>query len=75
MYPVTRELLGYFTVLPFDGVSADVYADIAGALRKNGTRISSFDELIAAIVIGQSDTLVTRDKHFNAIPGLQVRSY
>jgi tRNA(fMet)-specific endonuclease VapC len=75
LYATSRAFLGYFPILPFDDESAVVYADIAGALQESGTRISSFDELIAAIAIRHADTLVTRDSHFGDIPGLSVSSY
>lgn len=71
----SRTFLAYFLILPFDGESAAVYADIAGALRESGDRISSFDELIASIALRHDDVLITRDDHFSRIPGLSVASY
>ena len=71
----SRTFLTYFLILPFDGESAAVYADIAGALRESGDRISSFDELIASIALRHDDVLITRDDHYSRIPGLSVASY
>lgn len=72
---VSGRFLEYFPVLPFDKEAAIVFADIAMQLRKTGSRISSFDELIAAIVIRHNETLVTRDSHFTDIPGLRTTRY
>jgi tRNA(fMet)-specific endonuclease VapC len=72
---VSRMFLSYFPILPFDVESAQIYADIAEALQNGGSRISSFDELIAAIAIRHGETLISRDSHFSSIPGLLVGSY
>ena len=67
--------LGHFRILPFDLESAILYADIAADLQAQGGRISSFDELIAAIALRYDEPLVTRDAHFSAIRGLTVLPY
>ncbi|HII76571.1 MAG TPA: type II toxin-antitoxin system VapC family toxin [Methanolinea sp.] len=70
-----RTFLSYFPILPFDSESAALYADIAAELRRSGRRISSFDELIAAIALRHDEAIVSRDTHFSSIPGLSVISY
>lgn len=70
-----RGFLDHFPVLPFDGEAAVLYAEIAAELGHRGGRISSFDELIAAIVLRHDETLVSRDTHFAAIHGLEVIPY
>jgi hypothetical protein len=70
-----RAFLAHFTILPFDTEAATVYAEIAVELRQQGSRISSFDELIAAIALRYDEAVVSRDAHFTAIPGLTVLSY
>ncbi|OPX62889.1 MULTISPECIES: type II toxin-antitoxin system VapC family toxin [unclassified Methanoregula] len=72
---LSEKLIGYFPVLPFDDESAVVYADIACALSRKGRRISSMDELIAAIALQHTEPLVTRDRHFADIEGLETISY
>lgn len=67
--------LDHFRILPFDLEAAILYADIAADLRGQGGRISSFDELIAAIALRHDEPLVTRDTHFSAIRGLTVLPY
>ena len=75
MYEISKQYLAHFPVLPFDRESAEIFADIASALQEKGERISSFDELIAAIAIRHEETLVTRGRHFTGIPGLTVQGY
>jgi len=72
---VSEKFLRFFPILPFDAESAIIYADIASALSGSGRHISSFDELIAAIAIRHDEPLVTRDRHFSAVDGLELISY
>jgi predicted nucleic acid-binding protein len=75
VYDVSEKFLDFFPVLPFDAESAIIYADIASSLSGNGRHISTFDELIAAIALRHDEPLVTRDRHFSAIDGLEIISY
>jgi tRNA(fMet)-specific endonuclease VapC len=72
---LSEKLIGFFPVLPFDAESAVVYADVASALSQKGRRISSLDELIAAIALQHNEPLVTRDRHFFEIEGLEIIAY
>jgi predicted nucleic acid-binding protein len=72
---ISENFLHFFPVLPFDAECAVIYADIASALSGSGRHISSFDELIAAIAIRHDEPLVTRDRHFSGIDGLEIISY
>lgn len=74
-YEISEKFLNYFPVLPFDAESAVIYADIASTLSGNGRHISTFDELIAAIALRHDEPLVTRDRHFSEIDGLELISY
>jgi len=75
VYDVSEKFLHFFPVLPFDAESAVIYADIASALSGSGRHISTFDELIAAIALRHDEPLVTRDRHFSIIEGLDIVSY
>ena len=75
VHALSEKLIGFFPVLPFDAGSAVVYADIASALAQKGRRISTMDELIAAIALQHHEPLVTRDRHFSEIDGLEIISY
>jgi tRNA(fMet)-specific endonuclease VapC len=75
VYEVSEKFLNFFPVLSFDAESAVIYAGIASALSGSGRHISSFDELIAAIAIRNDEPLLTRDRHFSTIDGLEIISY
>jgi tRNA(fMet)-specific endonuclease VapC len=75
VFALSEKLIGFFPVLPFDDGSAMVYAEIASALSDKGRRISTLDELIAAIALQHNEPLVTRDRHFSEIDGLEIVSY
>ena len=74
-YDLAEKFLGFFPILSFDAESAVIYARIAYTLSGTGRRISSFDELIASIAIRHDEPLVTRDRHFYAVDGLDIISY
>lgn len=48
-------------VLAFDDDAADCYAQIAAARKANGSPISQFDAMIAAITLSRGATLATRN--------------
>ena len=75
MYDVSEKFLHFFPIVPFDAESAVIYADIASALSGSGRHISTFDELIASIALRHHEPLVTRDRHFSAVEGLELISY
>lgn len=75
LFDAAIAFLHHFPILPFDADSAIIYARIAAELRKSGNRISSFDELIAAIAIRHDDVLLSRDTHFTSLAGLNVLPY
>ena len=75
VYDVSEKFLHFSPVLPFDAESAVIYADIASTLSGSGRHISTFDELIAAIALRHDEPLVTRDRHFSAVEGLELISY
>jgi predicted nucleic acid-binding protein len=75
LYDVSEKFLHFFPIVPFDAESAVIYADIASALSGSGRCISTFDELIAAIALRHDEPLVTRDRHFALVEGLELISY
>ena len=75
IWDMSEKFISFFPVLPFDAESSVIYADIASSLSMAGKRISTMDELIAAIAIRHDEPLVTRDRHFSEIDGLEIVSY
>lgn len=52
-----------------------IFGALSASLRKEGSPVGDFDELIAALALGYDSEIVTRDHHFEGIPGLMVRRY
>ena len=52
--------------------TADVYAQVFNALRRQGTPIPANDIWIAALAIQHDLTLDARDQHFQYVPGLKL---
>ncbi|MEM6602361.1 MAG: PIN domain-containing protein, partial [Verrucomicrobiota bacterium] len=55
--------------------TCEVYARIGQQLRETGKPIPTNDHWIAAIAIRHSLVLLSRDEHFNAVPGLDWRPF
>lgn len=59
-----------FEVLQVDDATAMAYAGLRIALRKAGTPIPANDAWIAALALQHRLPVLTRDAHFDAVPGL-----
>ncbi len=70
-----RRLLEAFVILCVDEDTYECFAALSAQLRSRGESINDFDELIAAIAMTNGAAIVTRDEHFQHIPGLRVISY
>ncbi len=66
------ELLGEIRVLETTARTTAVYARVRHQLRVAGTPIPENDVWIAATTIEHDLPLVTRDKHFKAVRGLEI---
>jgi tRNA(fMet)-specific endonuclease VapC len=64
------------TTAPWDAGAADAHGKLRAALRKAGTPIGDFDEMIAAHAIALSCALVTDNvQHFKRVKGLKVENW
>jgi len=70
-----RTILELFTLLPVDETVYEVFGRIAADLYLTGTPVGDFDEVIAAIALCNDGEIITRDRHFEKIPGLTVTGY
>jgi hypothetical protein len=70
-----RTILELFTILPLDDTVYEAFGRIAAGLSLTGKPIGDFDEAIAAIVLCSDGGIITRDRHFEKIPGLKVIGY
>jgi tRNA(fMet)-specific endonuclease VapC len=70
-----RTMLDLFTLLPVDETMYEAFGRIAAGLYLKGTSIGDFDEVIAAIALCNDGEIITRDRHFEKIPDLNVIRY
>ena len=66
------EFFTNFEILSFDEKAAHKSAEIEKELNKEGSPIEKLDVLIASICINKGLSLITTDKHFLRIKGLNV---
>ncbi len=67
------EFAGICTILDIDLATAKVYAKIKNELKKKGRPIPENDIWIAATSIQHNLALLTKDKHFKEIRGLDLK--
>lgn len=65
------EHLPDFDVLAVGAATAVVYADVRLALKKKGRPIPANDVWISALALEHRLPVLTRDTHFDAVPGLR----
>ena len=70
-----KKMLNAFYILPIDEDTYEMFGELAAMLKRRGNAIGDFDELIASIALIQGATLVSRDSHFEHVPGLKVISF
>lgn len=69
------ELLGSLSVLPLDQDSSDLASSVYSKARNAKLTICEFDILIAAIAMQNDETLITRDRHFQGLKDLRLRTW
>ena len=73
-----QRIEGFLSVCPMisqDLRTAELYGDIKAELRKKGRPIPENDVWIAACALQHGLILVTRDRHFDQIDGLQAEAW
>lgn len=70
-----RSILELFIILPLDDTVYEIFGRVSAGLSLAGSPIGDFDEVIAAIVLCSDGGIITRDRHFERIPGLTVIGY
>ena len=66
-----EESLPIFRILAIDENTAEHYADIRLELKKVGRPIPANDMWIAALTRQHGSTILSRDTHFDSVPGLK----
>jgi len=69
-----KKLLNALVILTMDEDIYDMFGELSAELRRRGEAIGDFDELIASIALANREAIVSRDGHFQRIPGLRVIS-
>lgn len=69
------ESLPKFGVLEVDDETASLYATVRSELKRAGTPIPSNDTWIAALCRQHSRSLVSRDRHFDLVRGIERISW
>ncbi len=73
---VTARFLRSLRILPYDFEAMRHALDVINDLKRKGTPIGLFDELVAGICRAANATIVTRNiKHFSCVPGLRVERW
>jgi predicted nucleic acid-binding protein len=67
--------LTHFDVLPVTEETAVVYAELRVTLKRSGRPIPANDAWIAALARQHRLPVLSRDEHFEAVPGLDRRSW
>ena len=70
-----RNILEYLFILNIDENVYEVFGSISARLSTEGRTIGAFDELIASIALCNDGKIVTKDKHFQQVPTLEVIEY
>jgi tRNA(fMet)-specific endonuclease VapC len=67
-----RRFLAPYPVLAADDAVMERFAEIRALLRRRGQMIPDFDVVLAATAVHYGLTVVSRDRHFNRVPGLTI---
>ncbi|MEM9558170.1 MAG: PIN domain-containing protein [Acidobacteriota bacterium] len=70
-----EQLIEVCPVVPHDLVTAARYGQLKADLREKGRMIPENDLWIAASALRHEMTLVTRDRHFDAIDALAIETW
>jgi tRNA(fMet)-specific endonuclease VapC len=64
-----------FEILEVTASTAGIYADLCASLRRLGRAIPANGAWIAALALEHGLELLSRDEHFDVVPGLQRRAW
>ena len=68
-------ILSFCDELAFDTDIYHAFGYLSATLEKCGSPVGDFDQAIAAAALCSDGAIITRDRHFEKIPGLTVIDY
>jgi tRNA(fMet)-specific endonuclease VapC len=75
LHLAVREILRRVDVLPWETNAAEQYGSVRAALERRGKILSPLDLLIAAHALSVDAVLVTNDRAFSQVSGLEVEDW
>ena len=75
LHLAVRELLRRVDVLPWDAATAERYGTVKGDIDRQGKNLAPLDLLIAAHALSVNAVLVTNDRAFGRVRGLDVEDW
>lgn len=73
---VVEAFLQSAVVVPWEAAAADAHGALRAELKRSGTPIGAYDEMIAAHALALGAVLVTDNvKHFERVPGLRWENW
>jgi predicted nucleic acid-binding protein len=67
--------LPHFEILAVTDETAQVYAELRVALKRSGRPIPANDAWIAALALQHGLSVLSRDRHFDAVPDVQRKTW
>jgi len=61
--------------LPFTDDVYHAFGYLSATLGRQGVRLGDFDEVIAAFALTLDKKIITRDRHFEKVPGISILGY
>jgi len=75
LHTAVRELLRRVDVLPWDSATAERYGPVRADMERRGKTLAPLDLLIATHALRTGAVLVTNDRAFGNVAGLQVEDW
>jgi tRNA(fMet)-specific endonuclease VapC len=75
LHAAVREFLKRMDVLPWDSAVAEHYGAVRAAIERQGRALAPLDLLIATHALAVDSVLVTSDRAFSQVAGLQLEDW
>jgi len=75
LHNIVKEFLKRVEVLPWDGTIAERYGPVRAELQQSGKILAPLDLLIATHALAAATILVTNDRAFGQVTGLQLENW